>query len=296
MFKSILVVTVTVAQLQGLPEAYEAYLDYELLETGQVDKATAATWGAPEVAGQDYALLQAESGEPVYLRFVESEQPGSYAPMTSHGWNAIELLVADPDAVNERLTKSPFEIIGPPYDLWDAPNAPRAMQAVGPGNELLYLTSNADFTLKSDIDRVFIMVVGGPSMTAFRDFYGDRLGMFVSEPTPFQIGVIARAQGMPPETTYPLSVVRVGDEFMIELDEYPDVAKSREVPAGKLPPGIAMVGFLVADIDQLQLDWRASPTALPGLPYNGRRVAVSSGPAGEWLEIVEEPALADSAD
>jgi hypothetical protein len=114
MFKSILVVTVTVAQLQGLPEAYESYLDYELVETGQVNEATAKTWGAPDAAGRDYALLQAASREPVYLRFVESEQPDSYSPMTTHGWNAIELLVADPDAVNDRLTRSPFEIIGPP--------------------------------------------------------------------------------------------------------------------------------------------------------------------------------------
>jgi len=293
MFKSILVVTVTVAQLQGLPEAYESYLDYERVETGQIGELTAKTWGAPEAAGQDYVLMQAASGEPVYLRFVESEQPESYSPMTTHGWNAIELLVADPDAVNARLTDSPFEIVGPPYDLWDAPNAPRAMQAIGPGNELLYLTSNADFTLRSEIDRVFIMVVGGPSMTAFRDFYGDRLGMFVTEPAPFQIGVIARAQGLPPETTYPLSVVRIGDEFMIELDEYPDVAGPREVPAGNLPPGIAMVGVLAPDLDAVKLDWRATPTILPGLPYNGRRVGVSTGPAGEWIEIVEDPGLAE---
>ncbi len=295
MLKSILVITITVAQLQGLPEAYDAYLDYDLVESGTVSDAKAAVWGAPESGGQRYALLQPESDAEVYLRFIESAQPASYSPMTTHGWNATEILVVDPDAVAARLENSPFEIIGPPYDLWEAPNAPRAMQAIGPGNELVYLTSNADFTVNTAIDRVFIMVLAGPSMAAFNDFYGDRLGLFVSEPTPFKIGVIARAQGLSPDTEYPLSVARVSSEFLIELDEYPDVAQPREVPAGGLPPGIAMVSFIVEDLDKVGLDWRATPAALPGTPYNGRRVGVAVGPAGEWLELIEQPAAPASA-
>lgn len=289
MLKSILVVTITVARLQGLPEAYERYLDYDTVANGTVSEQAAEVWGTPAAAGQAYVLMQPESGAPVFLRFIEGEQPDAYAPMTTHGWNATELLVKDPDVMAERLAESPFEIIGPPYDLWEAPNAPRAMQAIGPGNELLYLTRNDDFVINTSVDRVFIMVMGGPSMAAYRDFYGDRLGLFVSDATPFQIGVISRAQGLPPETTYPLAVARISPEFLLELDEYPAVTRPRPRADGQLPPGIAMVGFIVEDLDAFDLDWRGTPTSLPSAPYGGRRVAVAVGPSGEWLEMIEQP-------
>ncbi len=287
MLKSILIVTITVAQLHGVEEAYENYLDYEAVATGAVSEQAADVWGAPKASGRPYLLLQSASDAAVFLRFIESEQTDDYAPMTSFGWNATELLVKDPDAMAQRLADSPYEIIGPPYDLWAAPNAPRAMQAIGPGNELLYLTRNNDFSIKTDVDRVFIMVVGGPSMTAFRDFYGDRLGLDISDPTPFKITVISKAQGLPPETTYPLSVARLASDFLIELDEYPSVAKPRSSPAGSLLPGIAMVGFIVEDLSALDLDFRGSPQVLSGAPYAGRRAAVAVGPAGEWLEFIE---------
>ena len=48
--------------------------------------------------------------------------------MTTHGWNATELLVKDPDPLAEKLAGSAFRMIGAPKDLWPAPDAPRAMQ------------------------------------------------------------------------------------------------------------------------------------------------------------------------
>lgn len=289
MLKSILVVTITVANLQGVPAAYDRFLDYETVEQGEVSEAAAAVWGAPAMAGQPYVMLQPGTGAEAYLRFVEAEQPEGYAPMTTYGWNAVELLVEDPDQVAERLADAKeFEIIGQPYDLWDAPDAPRAMQAIGPGNELLYLTSNPQFTVRGPIDRVFIMVLAGPSMPTLMDFYGDRLGLPISDPAPFEIGIIAEAQGLPADTPYPLAVARVSAEYLIELDEYPEEgASGRPRAQGSLPPGIAMVGFIVDDLDAADLDLRGAPARLPGSPYDGRRVGVTMGPAGEWLELIE---------
>ena len=142
MLKSILVVTIAVVRLNGIEQAYDEYLDYETVERGQVSAQAAAAWGAPAASGRDYLLMQPESGDPVYLRFIESAPVDGYAPMKTFGWNAVELLTTDPDRMAERLAGSPFEIVGPPADLWEAPDAPRAMQAIGPGNELLYLTRN----------------------------------------------------------------------------------------------------------------------------------------------------------
>ena len=292
MLKSILVVTFAVARLQSVETAYENYLGYESVDSGVVSAQEAGTWGAPASAGRPYLLMQPASGEPVYLRFVESDPVDGYAPMRTLGWNATELLAPDPDAVAAKLRDSPFEIVGEPADLWDAPNAPRAMQAVGPSGELLYLTRNVDFEMKTFVDRVFIMVVGGPSMAAFRDFYGDRLGLKVSDATPFQIGVISKTLGVPMETTYPLALATVSPRFLIELDEYPDVAKPRQRNSGALPPGVAMVTFIVTDLGAFDLDWRGAPAVLDGLPYAGRRSAVTVGPAGEWIELVEDATAA----
>lgn len=290
MLKSILVVTIAVAQLNAVESAWQSYLDYESRQRGTVSEAAAEVWGTPAAAGQPYLLMQAPSGDPALIRFIEAPEVPGYAPMTTYGWNATELLVKDPDAIAERLAESPFEIIGAPHDLWDAPNAPRAMQVIGPGRELLYLTRNANFETRTAIDRVFIMVVGGPSMVAFRDFYGERLGLVVGEATAFQIGVVSNALGLPDDTTYPLAIATVSPRFLIELDEYPEAAGPRPRSPGALPPGIAMVSFAVDDLALVEVDWRASPARLDGPPYDGRRAAVTVGPAGEWIELIETPA------
>lgn len=298
MLKSILIVTFAVGQLQTLETAYHEHLAYQTVDRGTVSAAAAAVWDAPATAGRPYLLMQPASGEPVYLRFVEATPvPGGEA-MRTFGWNATELLARDPDALAERLRDSAFEIVGEPADLWAAPDAPRAMQVEGPAGELLYLTRNLQFGINSFVDRVFIMVVGGPSMAAFRDFYGERLGLQVSEATPFQIGVISRALGVAETTTYPLALATISPRFLIELDEYPPVAGPRPRHSGELPPGVAMVTVVVSDLAAFDLDWRGTPAALDALPYDGRRVAVSAGPAGEWLEFVEDrpPASAPRGD
>ena len=287
MLKSILIVTIAVFNLNSVETAYEEYLDYATVEHGVVTEDLSAAWATPAMAGHDYLIMKPASDAQVFLRFVENPPVDGYAPMTTHGWNSTELLVQDPDAMAERLADSPFKIIGGPKDLWIAPDAPRAMQAIGPGNEVVYLTRNVDFEINTPVDRMFIMVVAGPSMDDMSAFYRDRLGLEVSEATPFQITGITNAQGLPAETTYPLAVATVSQEFLLELDEYPPSAPPRPVADGHLPPGIAMVSFEVTDLDALDVEWRATPRAIDGFPYDGRRVGVTRGAAGEWIEMIE---------
>lgn len=287
MLKSIVIVTIAVTRLNGLEAAYENYLGYDTVGRGAVSEDLAELWNAPASAGRPYLLLEPESGEPVYLRFVEGPAVEGYAPMTTYGWNATEILVKDPDAIAARLEDSPFEIIGPPKDLWNAPDAPRAAQAIGPGNELLYLTRNNDFQILTEVDRVFIMVLAGPSMPAMQNFYGGVFGLEVGDAMPFQIGVVSRAQGLPADTTYPLAVARLSSRFLIELDEYTPASGPRPVEAGSIPPGIAMVSFAVEELDAFNVKWRGEPRAIGARPYDGGEAAVLSGPAGEWIELIE---------
>jgi hypothetical protein len=287
MLKSIVIVTLSVLNLGPVEEAYRDDLDYATVERGTISAELGSIWNAPAASGREFVLMQPASKTEVFLRFVEGPEVEGYAPLTTHGWNATELLVTDPDALAASLADSAFEIVGAPKDLWAAPNAPRAMQTLGPGNEILYLTRNANFATETFVDRVFIMVVGGPSMSDFRDYYGSRLGVTVGEATPFSISVISRAQGLPAETTYPLAVGEVSPRFLIEFDEYPDTIGPRPVPSGELPPGTAMVSFYVDDLDQFEVSWNAQPGPIAAFPYNGRRAGVTVGPAGEWIELIE---------
>ena len=53
-----------------------------------------------------------------------------------------------------------------------------------------------------------------------------------------------------------------------------------------------MVSFNSAPLDELNLIYRAEPRRIDIPPYNGRKVAVIEGPAGEWLELIADNGLA----
>jgi len=287
MLKSIVIVTLSVLNLAPIEESYHDYLGYETVDQGKLTREIAEIWGAPRMSGREYLIMQPSNGEQVYLRFVENPTTEDHVAMTTHGWNATELLVQDPDTLATQLAGSPFTIIGPPKDLWAAPNAPRVMQVRGPANEVLYLTRNVDFDFNAFVDRVFIMVLAGPSITQLSTYYANKMGLDVGNPTPFPITIVSRAQNRPAETTYPLAIATISKRFLIELDEYPASIGPRPLVDGYLPPGTSMVTFEVENLDAFDLDWRSPPQTLDALPYRGRRSAVTVGPAGEWIELIE---------
>ena len=203
MLKSIVIVTIAVLNLEPVETAYQEEFGYTTVEQSTVSQELAGVWAAPQMQGREYLLMKADSEADVFLRFVQLPGVQGYKAMTTHGWNATELLVKDPDKVAAQLEDSAFKIIGAPKDLWQAPNAPRAMQVLGPGEEVMYLTRNVDFSTSAAVDRVFIMVLAGPSMASLASFYGDTLGLEVSAATPFNISVVSNAQGLPAADSYP---------------------------------------------------------------------------------------------
>ena len=295
MLKSIFIVTMIVRQLATVEPAYRDHLLYRTAERGTVSAELARAWDAPAMRGDNYLLMQPASGAEVYLRFVEDRAAKDVPPpLTTHGWAATELLTTDPDELARKLEGSPFKVIGPPKDLYDSDKAPRAMQVQGPDGETLYMTRPIPGGTRYDlgvaetfVDRTFIVVVGGPSMAELRRFYGETLGLPAGEPTPFVIGVLARANGLPPDTRFPLAVVPLSPGHLIELDEYPAATRARPRRRGALPPRMAMVSFLAEAPDKLAVKWRKPLRKIAAQPYGGRRVGVTVGPAGEWIEVVE---------
>ena len=224
---------------------------------------------------------------------VQQEAIASFEAMKTWGWNSNEILVQDTYAIRERLEGSPFRIVGEPRGLSMNPEI-IAMQAIGPAEELIYLTRIPEgkslFNLgsaQSFVDRTFIVVLGGPDMQAMRSFYGEKLGMPTTDPAPSTISVLAKAWGLPPDHSFPLGLVRFERDFLIELDEYPVGATARPQRQGELPPGMAMVTFGVKDLDALDVEFLSATRRIEHPPYSGRRATLIRGAAGELIELVE---------
>ena len=295
MINAILMVTLVVADLGAAERAYAEWLGYRVTARGAVSVQQAADWGAPAAAGSRFVLLQSASGADVHLRVIERPPTAGFAAMRTHGWNSNEILVTDPAALERKFDRadSPFRVIGRTAPL-GSNSAVIAMQALGPAGELNYFTrippeggSFIKTPAQAEVDRTFIVVLGGPSMTAMRRFYGEILGNPATEPYLSTVGVLQDALGLAKDTQTALALVPISPGFLIELDEYPPVTTSRPRRAGDLPPGMAMVSFTVDELREDALDWYAKPTSRSEAPYHGRRAGIVLGAAGEWVELVE---------
>ncbi|MEM6893064.1 MAG: hypothetical protein AAF554_05190 [Bacteroidota bacterium] len=292
------IATVVTKDVKATKKLYEDWLNHTVVEEGELSKAIANNWGAPKMAGKPYAIFQPESGDDVYLRIVEGTVPENYKAMTTYGWNAIELIVENPDSIYTRLLKSPFEHLGGPANLGDdGLSTIRAVQFKGPSEEVFYFTrDNGDASKstllmpRSPIDRPFIMVLAGSDARALTDFYVSNFGVkeafFLGIPIP----LVAKAQGLSEKHEFPLSLVRLSDfSNSIEIDGYPPTAGPRPTPKGELPPGVAIASFTIDNLDLINSDlFITSPKKLFGAGYNGNRAATIKGPAGELIELIEE--------
>jgi len=293
MLKEIAIITISVSQLGPVEKAYQEYLGYETVEAATVSEELADLWQAPLMTEKNYILMRPSKMAPVYLRFVENDPVDSYAPKQTYGWNAFELAVKSPDALVPHLEGSPFEVLGPPKDLYPTEGAPRVMQVRGPADEIIYMTRPAgggkvDKYHDTFVGRSFIVVNGGPSMSKMQDYYGKNYDMVSSPPQDYAITIISRLNDKPLDTTYPLSIVPLPSGSLIELDEYPKWARERETTAGHLPPGIASVSFTANNLDLVKARWVSEPRVVEAAPYNGRRVGIVLGAAGEWIELIED--------
>ena len=294
----LVILTFSAPDLARVEEAYSTSLHYEVVDRGQVDGELAGAWGAPKMRGRDFLLLQPASGAPYYLRFVQSEAIDGYVPMQTFGWNAAELLVQDPDELARRLRArdSSFRIVGEPRPL-SATSPIRAMQVVGPANEVLYLTripppepgeeAPVRRSATTFVDRPFIVILSGPDIDRLREFWRTTFDVRVSEPMMARMTVLNKAMGLDIETTHPLAMARLTPEFSIELDEYPAEATERPQREGELPQAMAIVSIEVERLDDYSGHFIAEPITVSDFPYEGRRIAYIRGSSDELIELIE---------
>jgi catechol 2,3-dioxygenase-like lactoylglutathione lyase family enzyme len=284
-------VTISTPDLPAAAAAYQRHLGYRVVDDGALGHAVAHSWGRPQLAGTRCLLLEPDSGAETYLRFVQGPAYAGYEPFACVGWNAAELIVKDVDALAGRLAGSPFRIIGAPANLSFSDKI-RAMQVVGPGREVLYLTQiderlaafdTPDAT--SDVDRVFIVILGGADLETLQDYYQRQFGLARAAVMPSVVSVISARYGLPRDYQHPIAALQLPGQCYIEADQMPAGVAPRPCDPGQLPPGIAMVSF---EIDHLpDMPPGSSAATVPGLPYHGRRSRICVGAAGELVELIE---------
>lgn len=279
-------VTVTAPDLTAVEACYTGFLDYRVVGRGRVGAELAGHWKAPGVADSRYLLLGPEAGNECVFRFIETNADPAYVPFSTYGWNAAEIMVRDVDAMAERLADSPFEIIGVPQNLSFTDNI-RAMQILGPGKELLYLTEfkqpipGLDTPVaRCDVDSTFIVILGGPSMDGLQGFYNENFGVPNAPVMDSRVKGMSAAFGNSPEHKYPIAALPLNGQNLIEVDEMPADATTRPTPDGSLPAGIAIVSI----VSQLN---GGTQVGSDEPPYTGASGSTCrTGPAGELLEII----------
>ncbi|MCP5339776.1 MAG: hypothetical protein H7A14_09700 [Sinobacteraceae bacterium] len=289
------VATIATSDLAQVEKDYGRYLGYTVRERGKVSPALAASWDAPRASGRPYVLLSSDTHPDVFIRAVRTPAVKGYRPLTTYGWNSIEIVVDDTDATYARFQGSPFKVIGEPANLKGYPSI-RAFQVEGRSGEVLYLTSETGDRSRSPlpapggpIGRVFIMVLAGPDIQAMVDWYNNAFGLTAGAIRPSPIGVVQRAQRLPADHGTPLTTMRLAQQGnLFELDGYTPPATARLRHPGELPPGVAITTVSVPSLDALKLPFITPPAVQDGLAYGGRRSATVRGAAGELLEIVEE--------
>lgn len=284
-------VTVTAPDLAEAEHCYTEYLGYHAVGRGFLSEELVGLWKSPGLVGNRYLLLSPPAGDDCIFRFIEAETARDLVPFSTFGWNAAEIMVKNVDALAERLHDSPFELVGAPANLSFTDDI-RAMQILGPGRELLYLTEFKrqipEFdtpVARSDVDHVFIVILGGPSIAALQDFFAARYGVPKAPVVESRVKGMSAAFGNSPEHKYPISALPLAGKSMIEVDEMPHQAGPRPGDEGSLPAGIAMVSFAGRHLqhDQARRIRSADP------PYaRTSSVSCCKGVAGEIIEILHE--------
>ena len=285
--------TITTPDFDASLGDYRETLGFTVVETGPVAADLAASWGAPGSAGRRSALLQPASGTPCFIRLVEGSRVPAYRPLRSFGWASFEISVRDVFALRDRIGPV-FEVIGQPRHVDGFSNF-IPMQVRGRAGEILYLNQVLEPEMAaldlppavSDVDSIFIAILAAGDRQAAIDFHTRILGFEAGDTHVIPYRVINDAFGLPADHRTVISMTKVGRLPGSEIDQYPPGTIERPRAAGELPPGNAMLTFMLRSLDAVDAPFLAPPAVRDGPLYAGRRTASVIGAAGELIELIE---------
>ena len=214
--------TLIAPALDAVLDAYVEQLSMTIASRGVLSAPDAAALDLADLVGAPLAWLANSAGEPV-LRVIEDPAAVIGEPMFRHGWLSLEVLVGDIDTLFATL-RAPFTVLGPAADL-ELSDKIRAAQVLGPCGEMLYLTQIKGQVPPFDlpmtdatVDATFIGVMTTPdrdtSQRAWAALLGAKGWSFNTK-----ITVLNRAYGKPLEGQYPVAVVPMPGQCMVEIDQ-----------------------------------------------------------------------------
>jgi hypothetical protein len=219
---------IVVPDLDAAIAAYSSAFEYRVIGRGEFSPSLALDYGQKSLSGAPCARVGHDSRQS--LQLVESKSAAHRAEFDAYGWLALEILVRDVDETAANLPKA-FRVLEPPKNL-DFTDAIRAMQVVGPGDEILYLTQvkravpGFNLPLSASLDKaaagVFIAVQAVQDRALASAFYQ---GLGGCERMLFEarLSALNGAHNLPTESKHRLATVAFASNFMLELDE-PSVA------------------------------------------------------------------------
>ena len=284
-------------------EAWCHYLWQNIHSETELSNIEAEKWGVPHLVGSRVAWIENMLGEP-WLRIVEDRSARLIPPFSRSGWLSLEICVENVDTLYSELKNSPFEIIGKPADLDVSPDI-RAMQVLGPANEVLYLTQIKacvpGFDLpfaRCPVDRLFIPILlthNRDSALATYTEFSDTQGVLFET----KITVLNQALGLPFNQRHPVATLQLSGKNLIEIDELEGL-KAKNKACQTMSSGIISISFALRDFDELTSS--AESYLIPAGPFAGKRANVLVGFSGECIELIEwdvsmdeEPVLNQSA-
>ena len=253
-------ITILVADLNVTEATYTEQLGYQVVERGIIGAECAHQMGDENFTNRSYLTLRPPVDEPqVVLRFLTGSD-AAYQPMQKPGWNAVEILVRDPEMLITELDENLFRLIGPPAYLTPAENI-LAAQVLGPSGEVLYFTHMKEPELSllkpkpavNPVGGTFIMVMGVQDLEETNDFVNSNFKNRLVGPFPFKIDILAKYRGDDPQTRYPIMMMKMSGPFGFEFDEY-----ASEVEVSNVSGGIELVS-VSADTLAGEYDWSDFP-------------------------------------
>ena len=278
MKQGIIHATLIAPDLQQVCDAYVAQLDLQVQQQGTLSTDDAAALDLHDLAGAPLAWLTNSAGEPV-LRVIEDPAAVVAEPMFRHGWLSLEVLVGDIDTLAAGL-QPPFKVLGAAANL-ELSDAIRAAQVLGPCGELLYLTQIKaqvpPFDLPmtdASVANTFIGVMTTPDRDASQHAWSALLG---AKGWAFdtKITVLNRAYGKPLEGRFPVAVVPMPGQCMVEIDQVALPAAAKVRHAGQYSLALRLPA--ADDVLLREAGWQVCAV--------GERRSLR-GPAGEHVELL----------
>jgi hypothetical protein len=283
--------TLVCNDIKVVSEAYQNQLKYALVAKGNVSSALSQLWQAPALENAAMYTLQAENGH-AWLRVVEDKTAPTNTPLKTHGWMSLETNVRDVDEIYEDLDQTVFRVIGEPAYL-QISDAIKAMQVIGPANEVSYITQIdrpvPPFDLPMTTARtgsLFIPVLNTPNRDASLRFYEDIHEGAAGIKFDTKVTVLNNAWAKDTEHQFPVATLQLNGKCLFEIDEVIQ-AQDSQANEGSLPAGIALISSFCKNIDNIAKRYDTKIYSIDDPYYPAKRAILLRGPANELIELIE---------